>query len=134
MSFIDMVITRRQFAARYQNVGRSMLGQLADIYGLDINLAEHWADEIDREAEQEIAATSRALRGGIEGAAPEFAVPSTQSNSVAPYPAASPGGANLAGAGCTAAPVLSIPAAFGSHGGTGVAADLSTATPVNHPN
>lgn len=98
MSFVDMVITRRQFAARYANVGRAMLGQLADIYGVDIDLAEHWADEIDRECE-----------------------------CAARLPQAPLGGANLAGAACIAAPVLSSPLAVGSHDGARAASSVATA-------
>ncbi|AYO78337.1 hypothetical protein [Sphingobium yanoikuyae] len=83
MSFIDMEITRRQFEVRYINVGRAMLGTLADICCVDFDQAERWADEIDREAGILIAA-DRPIAGGIEGAvAPVSPVPSTHSQSVA---------------------------------------------------
>jgi hypothetical protein len=49
MSFIDHVITRRHFAARYNQVGRVMLADLAEICAIDFDQAERWADEIDRE-------------------------------------------------------------------------------------
>lgn len=99
MSFIDMEITRRQFEARYVNVGRAMLGTLADICCVDFDQAERWADEIDREAGILIAA-DRPIAGGNEGAGanPE-PVPSTPFSSVgsqdgsgaAPAAAAAPG-------------------------------------------
>lgn len=104
MSFIDLEITRRQFTARYVNVGRCMLDNLANMYGVDLDIATNWADAIDREAEQIAAATApRSLGGGgIEGAAtPPAAAPSSLPSS----------------------------AAFGSHGGPG-AADLSPAAPA----
>lgn len=71
MSFVDMEITRRQFAARYVNVGRAMLATLADMYGLDVDVAENWADAIDRETELQIAAVRLPLSqgGGIAGVA-----------------------------------------------------------------
>jgi hypothetical protein len=99
MSFIDMEITRRQFEDRYINVGRAMLGTLADICCVDFDTAERWADEIDREAGMLIAA-DRPIAGGIEGAvAPVSPVPSTPFSSVgsqdgsgvAPAAAAAPG-------------------------------------------
>ena len=91
MSFVDMEITRRQFAARYVNVGRAMLATLADIYGLDADVAENWADAIDREAEQVIVATRFAAVGGIEGMATANAIPSPRSDRAAPCPEAAPG-------------------------------------------
>ena len=102
MSFIDMEITRRQFAARYVNVGRAMLGTLADMYGIDSDIAEHWADAIDRETDQQIAVPAPAYSadGGIEGAAlATIAVPSTLSHSAVPTRS---GGAGLPGVACTA--------------------------------
>jgi len=99
MSFIDMEITRRQFEDRYINVGRAMLGTLADICCVDFDQAERWADEIDREAGLLIAA-DRPIAGDIEGAAaPVSPVPSTSFSSVgsqdgsgaAPAAAAAPG-------------------------------------------
>lgn len=50
-----MSITRRQFAARFVNLGRPMLGQLADMYGIDIDIADQWASAIEREQDQQIA-------------------------------------------------------------------------------
>lgn len=102
MSFIDMEITRQQFAARYVNVGRAMLGTLADMYGIDIDIAEHWADAIDREADQQIAVSSTPF---------DSAVPTRSS------------GASLTGAACTAAPGFSpfpsrrVATRFGRGGG-----------------
>ena len=98
MSFIDMEITRRQFEVRYINVGRAMLGTLADICCVDFDQAERWADEIDREAGILIAADS-SVAGGIEGAGALTPVPSTPFSSVgsqdgsgaAPAAAAAPG-------------------------------------------
>lgn len=94
MSFVDMEITRRQFADRYGNVGRVMLADLAEIYGIDFDLAEHWADAIDREHE-----TSA-----------DF------------YPKASQAGAAPSGAACIAAPGLSHSSSVGSQDGSGAAA------------
>ena len=107
MSFVDLEITRRQFAARYVNGGRAMLGALADMYGIDSDIAEHWADAIDRETDQQIAVSAPAYSadGGIEGAAlATIAVPSTPSHSAVPTRS---GGAGLTGAACTAAPGFS---------------------------
>lgn len=95
MSFIDMEITRRAFADRYVNVGRAMLGTLADIYGVDIDVAENWADAIDREA-----------------------IP----NSAGLDPEVSRSGARLTGAACTAAPGFSPSYPVGSRRGSGAAA------------
>lgn len=105
-NFGDMEITRRHFAARYVNVGRAMLGALADMYGIDSDIAEHWADAIDRETDQQIAAIRVPLStgGGIEGADAPFAVPSTLSHSAVPTRS---GGAGLPGVACTAAPGFS---------------------------
>jgi len=64
MSFVDMTITRRHFEARYNQVGRCMLADLAEIFGIGFDLAENWADEIDRETQQQIAAAPRPLSGG----------------------------------------------------------------------
>ena len=64
MTFVDMSITRRHFEARYNQVGRCMLADLAEIFGLDFDTAEHWADEIDRETNEQIAAACRPLSGG----------------------------------------------------------------------
>ena len=71
MSFVDMEITRRHFAARYVHLGRAKLATLADIYGLDVDVAENWADAIDRETELQIAAVRLPLSqgGGIAGVA-----------------------------------------------------------------
>lgn len=51
MSFVDLAISQRHFRARYVNVGRAVLGQLAAIACVDIETATAWADEIDRETE-----------------------------------------------------------------------------------
>lgn len=64
MSFVDMTITRRHFEARYNQVGRCMLGDLAEIFGVDFDTAEHWADEIDRETHEQITAARRPLSSG----------------------------------------------------------------------
>lgn len=64
MTFVDLTITRRHFEARYNQVGRCMLADLAEIFGLDFDTAEHWADEIDRDTHEQIAAVSRPLTGG----------------------------------------------------------------------
>lgn len=101
MSFIDMEITRRQFEARYVNVGRAMLGTLADICCVDFEQAERWADEIDREAEILIAA-DLPIAGGNEGAGAN------------PEPAPSPSFKSVA---------------FGSHDGTGAAPIPAAAAP-----
>lgn len=79
MTFVDLEITRRQFAARYVNLGRGKLDHLASVYGLDGDVAAHWADQIDRE--QEIAAVRIPFPGGgIEGTAGLTpAAPSTHS-------------------------------------------------------
>lgn len=69
MSFVDHMITRRHFEARYRNVGRVMLFELADMYGLDPDRAELWADEIDRDIDNQIAAASPLAGSGIAGAA-----------------------------------------------------------------
>lgn len=123
MSFVDMEITRRQFAARYANVGRAMLGMLADMYGVDIDVAENWADAINREAEQEIAATGCKSVGGIEGAASAtIAAPSNHSHSAVLDPEVSRSGARLTGAACTAAPGFSPSYPVGSRRGSGAAA------------
>lgn len=104
MSFIDMEITRRAFAARYAVVRRSYLALLARDHGVDLYLAEHWADQIDRENEQLSAAS---------------------------HPAASPGGAQLSGAVCTSgvlgAPDFSQSHPVGSRRGSGAAAPPSSA-------
>lgn len=63
-----MEITRRQFAARYVNFGRALLGALADMYGIDSDIAEHWAYAIDRETDQQIA-DARPRDGRPSGAA-----------------------------------------------------------------
>jgi hypothetical protein len=47
MSALQATLARRHFAARYANVGRAMLGQLADMYGITVDVATMWADEID---------------------------------------------------------------------------------------
>jgi hypothetical protein len=77
MSFVDHVISQRQFAARYRNFGRPMLANLADLYCTDLDQAERWADEIDREDEQQIAAVRPPEGGGIAGVvgSPEPATP-----------------------------------------------------------
>lgn len=63
-----MQITRRHFEARYNQMGRCMLAALAETYGVDPDTAEHWADEIDRETEKQIAAVQTPLLGnGIAG-------------------------------------------------------------------
>lgn len=100
MSFIDMEITRRQFEARYVNVGRAMLGTLADICCVDFEQAERWADEIDREAEILIA--DLPIAGGNEGAGAN------------PEPAPSPSFKSVA---------------FGSLDGTGAAHSPGAAAP-----
>lgn len=64
MTFVDMTITRRHFEARYNQVGRCMLADLAQIFGVEFETAEHWADEIDRETNEQIAAACRPLSGG----------------------------------------------------------------------
>ncbi|MCK0533419.1 hypothetical protein [Sphingobium agri] len=64
MSFVDMVITRRHFEARYNQVGRCMLADLAEIFGVGFDQAELWADEIDRATTEQIAAACRPLSGG----------------------------------------------------------------------
>jgi hypothetical protein len=64
MSFVDLTITRRHFEARYNQVGRCMLADLAEIFGLDFDVAENWADEIDRQTQQQIAVAFRPLSGG----------------------------------------------------------------------
>lgn len=64
MSFVDMVITRRHFEARYNQVGRCMLADLAEIFGVDFGTAEQWADEIDHATHEQIAAVSRPQTGG----------------------------------------------------------------------
>lgn len=69
MSFVDHVIAKRQFAARYRNVGRAMLANLADMYCTGMVEAERWADEIDRETDNQIAAASPLSGGGIAGTA-----------------------------------------------------------------
>ena len=74
MSFVDMTITRRQFEARYNQVGRALLANLADIFGVDFDTAEHWADEIDRDTQQQIAAAPLS-GGGMAGAVPIAAAP-----------------------------------------------------------
>ncbi|KEZ00625.1 hypothetical protein AI27_17975 [Sphingomonas sp. BHC-A] len=68
MTFVDMTITRRHFEARYNQVGRPMLADLAEIFGVDFDVAENWADEIDRETNEQIAAATRPLSGGGETA------------------------------------------------------------------
>ncbi|WP_289144977.1 hypothetical protein [uncultured Sphingobium sp.] len=95
MSFIDMEITRRHFATRYVNVGRAMLANLADMYGVDFDVAENWADAIDREA-----------------------IP----NSATLDPEDSRSGAEPLGAACTAAPSFSHSYPVGSRRGSGAAA------------
>jgi hypothetical protein len=84
VTFVDMEITRRQFAARYGVVGRALLGQLADMFGVDIDIAEGWADAIDRETDMQIAAARLPVSGGgKEGAASATpAVPSILSHPV----------------------------------------------------
>lgn len=67
MSFVDHVITRRHFAARYNQVGRVMLADLVDIHGVDFELAERWADEIDRETHSYIAGANSEPRSGGQG-------------------------------------------------------------------
>lgn len=94
MTFVDMEITRRHFAARYGNVGRVMLADLAEIYGIDFDVAENWADAIDREHD----------------------------TSADQYPKASQAGADTSGAACTAAPGLSHNSSVGSQDGSGAAA------------
>lgn len=127
MTFIDMEITRRQFVARYRNLGRTQLPALADAYGLDMDVAEHWADQADREAEQQIAAVRPpvAAGGGIEGAVALYAAPSSLSHSAAAT-LTFPGGAFLTGAACTAAPGFSSDP-VGSRRGSGAAAAPSHA-------
>jgi hypothetical protein len=49
MTFVDRMIRRRHFEARYNQVGRAMLADLADMFSVDFDLAARWADEIDRE-------------------------------------------------------------------------------------
>jgi len=68
VTFVDMTITRRHFEARYNQVGRCMLADLAEIFGIEFDTAEHWADEIDRETQIQIAAAPRPLSGGGETA------------------------------------------------------------------
>jgi hypothetical protein len=41
-------IKRSRFNRRYGIVGRALLGQLADIYKIDIETATAWADACDR--------------------------------------------------------------------------------------
>jgi hypothetical protein len=71
VTFVDMMITRRHFAARYVHLGRALLGDLAVAYGIDFDLAEQWADDIDRETAFQIAAVRHPLvqGGGIAGVA-----------------------------------------------------------------
>ncbi|CAD7335353.1 hypothetical protein FIV32_02265 [Sphingomonadales bacterium 58] len=73
MSFVDMVITRRHFEARYNQVGRCMLADLAEIFGVGFDQAELWADEIDRATTEQIAAACRPLSGGGQTAGAECA-------------------------------------------------------------
>lgn len=105
MSFIDMMITRRHFAARYSNVGRAMLADLAEIYGIDFDLAEQWADEIDREHE----------------------------SSAVLYPKASQAGADTSGAVWEAAPDFSHSHPAGSRRGSGAAVPPLAAAPASKP-
>lgn len=66
MSFVDVTISKRHFRARYVNVGRALIGQLADIACVDVETTAAWADEIDRE--DEIAAgAGRYRHGSIAG-------------------------------------------------------------------
>lgn len=67
MTFVDMTITRRHFEARYNQVGRCMLADLAEIFGIPFETAEQWADEIDRETQIQIAAAGPLSGGGIAG-------------------------------------------------------------------
>ncbi|MES2157499.1 MAG: hypothetical protein V4512_06815 [Pseudomonadota bacterium] len=121
MSFIDMEITRRQFAARYVNLGRAMLAMLADIYGVDFDVAENWADAIDREAQVQIVADA-GIDGDIGGDAGFCpASPPHHSHSAALDPEASHSGAEPLGAACTAAPSLSHSYPVGSRRGSGAA-------------
>ncbi|MDF0540806.1 hypothetical protein PX699_00490 [Sphingobium sp. H39-3-25] len=60
MSFID-------FKARYNQVGRVMLADLAEIYDVDFDLAERWADEIDQETHSNIAGANSKPRSGGQG-------------------------------------------------------------------
>lgn len=107
MSFVDMEITRHHFATRYANVGRAMLGALADMYGVDIDVAENWADAIDREANQ---------------------------NSAALDPEAPRSGAEPSGAACTAAPGFFHSSPVGSRRGSGAAAiPPHAAAPEQYP-
>ncbi|CAN5337369.1 hypothetical protein BH10PSE12_BH10PSE12_02930 [soil metagenome] len=50
-------IKRRQFNRRYLQVGRALLGALAEIYDIDIETATDWADACDAadEADQHAA-------------------------------------------------------------------------------
>ncbi|PZQ20093.1 hypothetical protein [Sphingobium yanoikuyae] len=79
MTFVDMEITRRQFADRYGNVGRVMLADLAEIHGIDFDLAEHWADVIDREHETsaELTPNGADTSGAACIAAPGFSYSSS---------------------------------------------------------
>lgn len=104
MSFVDMMITRRHFTARYVHLGRALLGDLAVAYGIDFDLAEQWADDIDRESFTQSAALD---------------------------PEASHGGAGPSGAACTAAPDFSHNYPVGSRRGSGAAASpLAAAAPA----
>ncbi len=76
MSFVDHVITRRHFEARYNQVGRIMLADLAEIYAVDFDLAERWADEID--------GAHRNIAGG------GFVAPDGQGGGVVPSQASPP--------------------------------------------
>lgn len=70
MSFVDVTISKRHFRARYLNVGRALIAQLADIACVDVETATAWADEIDREDEIAAGVTpSRpdSIAGGGEG-------------------------------------------------------------------
>ena len=67
MTFVDMIITRRHFEARYNQVGRCMLADLAEIFGITFDTAERWADETDRDTQDQIAASGPLNGGGIAG-------------------------------------------------------------------
>jgi hypothetical protein len=67
VTFVDMQITRRHFEARYNQMGRCMLANLPETYEVDFDTAEYWADEIDRETENQIAVAQSPLGHGIAG-------------------------------------------------------------------